>query len=204
MARAEFTRAELAAAIYGTTLSVEETRAYINRAFGRTQDAALLTADRMFVLHAGVRQHVFGKLATLLSPRNVTVTGKDGAFDIPVTVYADVFARVPEARVLVASAPCGAGKTNAVVAYVNDPRLPLPVACDGRVCVRALFVASRIAEVEKLYADIVRSCPWMRSPSCLWFPGWTSRFRNWQWSCSQRFARSRQRFEPQQSTWRLE
>jgi hypothetical protein len=162
MARAEFTRAELAAAIYGTTLSVEETRAYINRAFGRTQDAALLTADRMFVLHAGVRQHVFGKLATLLSPRNVTVTGKDGAFDIPVTVYADVFARVPEARVLVASAPCGAGKTNAVVAYVNDPRLPLPVACDGRVCVRALFVASRIAEVEKLYADIVRSCPWMR------------------------------------------
>jgi hypothetical protein len=157
-----FTREELVDAIYDTAMSVEETREAIRLAFGASEVGELLCAARMFVMHAGGRRHVFGKFATLLSPSNVTVTGADGAFDIPVSAYADTFERSPETRIIVASAPCGAGKTNAVVAYANDARLPLPVVCDGRVCVRALFVASRIAEVEKLYADISRASPWMR------------------------------------------
>ena len=161
-----FTHAELMEAMFDTTLTVEETREAIRLAFGAGAATAavgeFLCASRMFVMHAGARRHVFGKFAPLLSPLNVTVTGTDGLFDIPVSAYAETFERSPETRVLVASAPCGAGKTNAVVSYANDARFPVPVVCDGRVCVRALFVASRIAEVEKLYADMSRACPWMR------------------------------------------
>jgi hypothetical protein len=157
-----FTNAELVDAIYDTRLDVEETRHAIVKAFGSSTEAAYLCADRMFVLHAGVPQHVFGKFALWLSPRNMTITGTDGTFDIPGSAYSDTFERAVGCKVLVASAPCGAGKTNAVRAYMNDPRLPRPIACDGRMCVRAVFVASRIAEVDKLFADISRSCPWMQ------------------------------------------
>lgn len=157
-----FTRAELVDAIYDTALSVDETKETIRLSFGASASGEFLCADRMFVVHAGGRRHVFGKFAPLLTPANLTVTGADGSFDLPVSVYADTFERSPETRVIVAAAPCGAGKTNAVAAYANDARFPVPVVCDGRVCIRALFVASRIAEVEKLYADMSRSSPWMR------------------------------------------